>query len=43
MAVMLVVVPSTQIYTRTMLHGIGRAQSQAEMWDNLRLIAAILI
>ena len=43
MAVLLVVNASPRIYTRTMLFGVGRAESHAEMWDNLRLIAAILM
>jgi hypothetical protein len=43
MAVLLINIPSPHIYTRTMLHGIGRAQTNAEMWDNLRLIAAVLL
>ena len=43
MAVLLVVKPNSHVYIRTMLYGIGRANSHAEMQDNLRLIAAILM
>ena len=43
MALLLVVNPSPRIYTRTMLFGVGRADSHSEMQDNLRLIAAILM
>ena len=43
MAVLIVVAPSPQVYTRTLLYAIGRAQTQAEMWDNLRLIAAVIL
>lgn len=38
-----VIIPKPQIYLRTMLHAIGHAQSDGEMRDNLRLIAAILL
>lgn len=43
MAVLLVVNPDSRIYTRTVLHGINKSQSDTEYWDNLRLIAAVLL
>lgn len=43
MAVLQVFVPTPNIYTRTLLHGVGRAGTDAELRNNLRLIAAILM
>lgn len=37
------IVPNNHIYTRTLLFATGRAQSDAELRSNLRLIAAILL
>lgn len=43
MAVILVVKPNAHVYLRTTLWAINKAQTYPEMFDNLRLIAAILM
>lgn len=43
MSVRLIFIPNRNIYTRTMLYGVGRAQNDAELRNNLRLIAAVLL
>lgn len=43
MALLHIVNPNNRIYTRTMLHGVGRAGSDAELRANLRVILAILL
>lgn len=43
MAVLLVVNPNPHAYVRTTLHGINKARSYAEFFDNLRMITAVLL
>lgn len=43
MAFLKIVIPNRNIYTRTMLYGVGRAETDADLRKNLRLIAAVLI
>jgi hypothetical protein len=42
MAFITVVVPRPQLYSRFMLHGLGRVESDAHFREQLRLMAAIL-
>lgn len=43
MAFLHVALPNKNIYTRTLLHAIGRAHTDGEMRANLRLIVAVLL
>lgn len=43
MAFLQIIKPDPGIYMRTRLYGVGRAESAAEMRDNLRLIGCILM
>lgn len=43
MAILQIYIPSRNIYTRTMLYGVGRATSDGALRANLRLIAAVLL
>lgn len=43
MAFLSVIVPRPNLYVRTMLYGVGRAESDTELRANLRLIAACLL
>lgn len=43
MAVILITEPNPKIYTRTLLHALGRADSDSEFRTNLRLVVAVLL
>lgn len=43
MAFLSIVIPRPKIYTSTRLYGVGRAESDAELRANLRLITAVLL
>jgi hypothetical protein len=43
MAILLVINPQIKLYTRYMLHGLGRVDNDAQFREQLRLMAAILL